>query len=600
LSIEVSQQADSRKTPSDKLKLSKIYLWILSFLKPYLGTIALLILSGLIVSGSEILIPKLIQYFIDVIYPAENYRQFSYLLMSIAILCIIMFFATMAQNILQRVLREKAARDLQVAVFQHLRKLGFSYFERHPVGETLSFLNTEVAAIQEIYRMYLPSIIQDTLFAVVAVIILLSIHIKLTLLLVPCFLLYYLVGPYYEKKASIVAKMTTENRVQYNKQIYESISALPEFRAYGREAWDLQRFMSKLHVLVTNNLKGILYAYLRGTVRRLCTYSGAIAMFLYGAYLIKHDQLTVGGFVAFTLLYFFTIFKLTVIITNSTEQRLLMFQGEILYRFMHQTPDVQEAAKPISAQIRGRIEFSGVSFGYPSRPDVIQRFTLDIQPGEKIALVGSSGNGKSTVLKLAARFYDPLEGEIRLDGVPLNKLALDQLRDAMGYVFQETYLFGTTVRENILFGRPDATVEQVIEAAKAAFAHNFILELPEGYETLVGERGVKLSGGQKQRISIARLFLKNPAIVLLDEATSALDNQSEREVQRALDQLLKGRTTITVAHRLSTIRKVDRIVVMDQGSIAEVGSYDELMADQGLLYQLSEGLEDKAEEGEDA
>jgi ATP-binding cassette subfamily B protein/subfamily B ATP-binding cassette protein MsbA len=231
---------------------------------------------------------------------------------------------------------------------------------------------------------------------------------------------------------------------------------------------------------------------------------------------------------------------------------------------------------------------------------VIQRFTLDIQPGEKIALVGSSGNGKSTILKLAARFYDPLEGEIRLDGVLLKMLALDQLRDAMGYVFQETYLFGTTVRENILFGQPDATDEQIIEAAKAAFAHDFILELPEGYETLVGERGVKLSGGQKQRISIARLFLKNPAIVLLDEATSALDNQSEREVQRALDQLLKGRTTITVAHRLSTIRKVDRIVVMDQGSISEVGSYDELMTKQGLFYQLSEGLEDKREEGEDA
>lgn len=540
----------------------------------------------------------MIQYFIDVIYPADDYRSFSYLLLMIAGLCLIMFGATVSQNTLQRILREKAARDLQVAVFQKLRKLGFSYFERHPVGETLSFLNTEVAAIQEIYRQYLPAIIQDAIFAFVALIILLTIHVKLTLLLIPCFLLYYSVGPYYEKKAAKVGKLTAENRIQFNKQIYESISALPEFRAYGRESWDLQRFLEKLHSLVKNNLLVILYSYLRGTVRRLCTYSGVIAVFLYGAYLIKHNQLTVGGFIAFTILYFFTIFKMTVVITHLTEQRLLMFQGEILYQFMHQTPDVQEVPSPTKAQIRGRIEFNAVHFGYPSRPDVIRGFTLDIQAGEKIALVGTSGNGKSTILKLAARFYDPLAGEIRLDGVPLQQLALDQIHDAVGYVFQETYLFGTTVRENILFGQPDASEEQLLAAAIAAYAHEFIELLPEGYETIVGERGVKLSGGQKQRISIARLFLKNPAIVLLDEATSALDNQSERKVQKALDKLLMGRTTITVAHRLSTIRKADRIIVVDQGSIAEAGTYEELMALKGLFYQLSEGLEQSIEEEE--
>jgi ATP-binding cassette subfamily B protein len=262
---------------------------------------------------------------------------------------------------------------------------------------------------------------------------------------------------------------------------------------------------------------------------------------------------------------------MTVVITNLTEQRLLMFQGEILYQFMHQLPDVQEVSQPVKAQIQGRIEFNEVHFGYPSRADVIRGFTLDIQPGEKIALVGTSGNGKSTILKLAARFYDPLSGEIRLDGVPLKQLALGQIHDAMGYVFQETYLFGSTVRENIRFGQPEASDEQLYAAAEAAYAHEFILQLPEGYETIVGERGVKLSGGQKQRISLARLFLKNPAIVLLDEATSALDNQSERKVQLALDQMLKNRTTITVAHRLSTIRKADRIIVMDQGCIGRVG-----------------------------
>jgi ATP-binding cassette subfamily B protein len=325
--VNVTHEVHSSRSPKDELKLHQIYVWILAFLKPYLGTVALLILSGLFVSGSEILIPKMIQHFIDVIYPAKNYTAFGYLLLSIAGLCVVMFIAAVAQNTLQRVLREKAARDLQVAVFQKLRKLGFSYYERHPVGETLSFLNTEVAAIQEIYRQYLPAIIQDAIFAIVAVSILFTIHIKLTLLLIPCFLLYYLVGPYYEKKAAKVGKLTAYNRVQFNKQIYESISALPEFRAYGRESWDLQRVLERVNILVKNNLRVILYAYLRGTVRRLCTYSGAIAVFLYGAYLIKHDQLSVGGFVAFTILYFFAIFKMTVVITNLTEQRLFDVSG---------------------------------------------------------------------------------------------------------------------------------------------------------------------------------------------------------------------------------------------------------------------------------
>jgi ATP-binding cassette, subfamily B, bacterial len=209
-------------------------------------------------------------------------------------------------------------------------------------------------------------------------------------------------------------------------------------------------------------------------------------------------------------------------------------------------------------------------------------------------LVGTSGNGKSTLLKLVGRFYDPQEGEITLDGISLRELSLKQIRESMGFVFQETYLFGTTIQENIRFGHPSATDEEVIAAAKAAYAHDFIQQFPQGYETFVGERGVKLSGGQQQRISIARMFIKNPRIVLLDEATSALDNVSEWEIQRALHKLFEGRTTITIAHRLSTVKDFDRIVVVDNGGIAEVGTYDELIEQRGALYRLVEGEEGKS------
>lgn len=210
---------------------------------------------------------------------------------------------------------------------------------------------------------------------------------------------------------------------------------------------------------------------------------------------------------------------------------------------------------------------------------------------EKGSLVGASGSGKSTLFKLIGRFYDPDEGEILLDGVSLRELSLGQLRDAVGYVFQETYLFGTTIRENIRFGNPDASDDAIVQAAKAARAHEFIMQFPDGYETIVGERGIKLSGGQKQRIAIARMIVKNPRIVLLDEATSALDQINEAEVRAALETLLEGRTTIAAAHRLSTIQDYDRIVFVEQGRVAEVGSYTELMACRGRFYRLSQGEE---------
>ncbi|WP_025688714.1 ABC transporter ATP-binding protein [Paenibacillus zanthoxyli] len=211
-----------------------------------------------------------------------------------------------------------------------------------------------------------------------------------------------------------------------------------------------------------------------------------------------------------------------------------------------------------------------------------------------MALVGTSGNGKSTLLKLVDRFYDPQEGTIELDGVPITRLSFQDLRSSTGYVLQESYLFGFSVRENIRFGRPEASDEEIEQAAKAAMAHEFILQLPQGYDTLVGDRGMKLSGGQKQRIAIARMLISDPKIVLLDEATSALDNVSEAEVKTALDRLFEGRTMIAVAHRLSTIKDFDRIVVMDEGTIAEIGTYEQLIAREGIFYNLAQGQDQTA------
>ncbi|MCF6136646.1 ABC transporter ATP-binding protein [Pseudalkalibacillus berkeleyi] len=570
--------------------LLKVYLWSLSFLKPYRWLFFLVVISSIVIAAIELMIPKFIQYFIDVIVPAKDTNLF-YILISCAIgLLLLMIYLSTVRNNLQRHVQEKAARDIHFSIFRHLRKLGFSYFERHPVGETLSLMNTEVTAVQDLYRRYLPYMLQEAIFSTVAIGLMFSMNVKLALIIFPAFLLYYLFGPRYEKKASILSQELSINRIALNKKIYESVSSLLEVRAYASEHWEEKRLNDKITNYNKSMVRAYLFAYIRGTVRRLSYNAGAVAILIYGSILVRSGDLSVGEFSAFLLYYFTAMHRLTSVVTSLTEQRVLMYQVDKIYQFMNQKPDIEDIEKPIMLpEIQGNIEFTNVSFKYPTTGPILNELNLKVKSGQRVAIVGTSGNGKSTMLKLLCRFYDPTCGEIRLDGIPIDQLEQNQLRDSIGYVFQETYLFGSTVRENIRFGNPTATDHEIENAAKAAFAHEFITELENGYDTLIGERGIKLSGGQKQRISIARMFLKNPRIILLDEATSALDNVSEHEVQQALNVLLKDKTTFTVAHRLTTIQDYDQIVVLDNGKIAEQGTYEVLMKKKCLFYKLSEG-----------
>lgn len=573
------------------------YLWILSFLMPYAGLVVGFISLSLFIVAVELSIPKFIQHFIDVLLPAKNIQAFLWLLVILAGLVVMMFIATIFRNRLQRIVQEKAARDLQFTLFDHLRKLGFSYYERNPVGETLTLFNSEVTAVQQIYHRYFPGLVITGVTFVISAILMLSIHISLSLVVIPCFISYYLIGPYFEKRAAMLGQELQVKRTRFNKKIYDTVSALLELRVYRGKDWDLHQSLGRQKEMHETVNKFYFMSYARGLVRRVSVQLGAVAVFAYGAYLLTQDAISTGSLVAFMFFYFRLMQDMTHIVTMTSEQKVLMNQVERLFDFIGEKPEVEECNTPIKLHsVQGNVSFKQVSFHYQAQPELIKNFSLDIQSGERIALVGTSGNGKSTLLKLVGRFYDPQEGEITLDGISLRELSLKQIRESMGFVFQETYLFGTSIQENIRFGHPSATNEEVIAAARAAYAHDFIQQFPQGYETFVGERGVKLSGGQQQRISIARMFIKNPRIVLLDEATSALDNVSEWEVQRALHKLFEGRTTITIAHRLSTVKDFDRIVVVDNGGIAEVGTYDELIKQRGALYRLVEGEEGKPRE----
>ena len=565
----------------------KVYMWALSFFRPYTPVLLGVIACGLIVSGIELLIPKSIQYFVDQILKQGDKGRFWLLLGALSFLVLVRLLFMAWQNHLRRVLQEKTARDLQIRTFQQLRTLGLPYFEKQAVGASLAILNTEVSSLQRLYKELFPRMLQGIIFSTVSVLLMLSLSYQLTLVMVPAFLLYYVVGPYFERRASLLNRELADQRVVFSQKVYDSASGLREIRANGAEAWDFSLLSNELEAKNKLMVDSLWFAYWRGTIRRLSNYIGGIAIILLGIFLVRDGQLTTGAFVAFLLYYTQTMFQITGVITMITEQKVLMSQARKLYDFNRIVPTVAEKTTPAKlARVEGRIEFRDVRFEYEPGIPVLNGFSLHIRPGERVALVGGSGGGKTTVLKMLCRFYDPDQGDILLDGVPLRELSLAQIRESIGYVFQETYLFGATAQENIRFGRPDASDEEVVAAAKATGAHEFISKLPNGYETLLGERGVKLSGGQKQRISLARMFLKNPSVVLLDEATAALDTITEKEVVESLKRFLQGRTVITVAHRIESIQDYDKIVYLQDGKVAESGSYQELVRMEGWFSRM--------------
>lgn len=546
--------------------------------------------SGFLIVMSEMLIPKFIQHYMDEVLPERNVKEFGLVTASLLAVLIGMFVAMAINHYIKISLREKPSRDLQHAVFSHLDHLGFSYYERNPAGDTLSLVNHDVSYVQGVYTEHLPQIVQQLFFLCIPLAFLIVIDLRLTLYVIPCYFLYYLVGPFIDKQTSRYLVKQTEALTAMNKKMYDTVASVAEVRALGATEWELGRFGAASYHFIRVRVISLLYRHLRFTFRQMANGVGLLIFYMVGSKMVSEGQMTIGAFVSFSIYSVTVMLTIGRITISFLEQTYILQQAGRLYRLLLLKPVLSDPPSPVILNdVRGELILSRVRFAYPEREEVLRGVSLHVRPGEKVALVGTSGGGKTTLLKLIPRFLDPGSGEIQLDGVPVHQLSLKQLRESIGYVFQETYLFGGTIHDNIRLGRPEATDEEVVEAARSACVHEFIMQLEKGYNTEVGERGIRLSGGQKQRIAIARMFLKQPAIVLLDEATASLDNENERLLIQALDRLLAGRTTIAIAHRLSTIRHYDRIIVLDQGCIAESGSYTELIQREGLFYQLEKG-----------
>ncbi|KNZ40686.1 ABC transporter ATP-binding protein [Acetobacterium bakii] len=499
------------------------------------------------------------------------------------------------------VMGAKIETDMRHDLFSHLQKLSYSFYSNTKIGQLMSRITTDLFDVTEFAHHCPEEFLIAGIKISVAFVILGNINIWLTLVIFSALPIMLLTTGYFRIRMRKAFKRSRVQTGEINAQVEDNLLGIRVVKSFANEAIEEEKFDVGNGIFL--DIKKDTYRYMAGFQTTTRLFDGLMYSLVVvgGSLFMINGTISPGDFMAY-LLYVATLLTSIRRIVEFSEQFQRGMTGiERFAEIMDEPPEITNApgAKELT-NVKGDIRFEGVGFHYSDgNNEVLSNIDLEVSPGQNIAIVGPSGSGKTTLCHLIPRFYDVSSGRILIDGQDIKNLTIHSLRTQIGVVQQDVYLFSGTIHENIIYGRPDASREDVILAATQAGAHDFIMQLPKQYDTYVGERGVKLSGGQKQRISIARVFLKNPPILILDEATSALDNESERIVQTSLEKLTKGRTTFTIAHRLTTIRNADIILVLTEEGIVEQGSHEELIKSEGIYYDLYQMYQDLDELNED-